>query len=493
MALMFPRIARNFAKNGYFPTDEQTLERVLALLNPPTSGQVNVVDPCAGEGVAIAEVKHRLGKDTTTAYAVEYDQERATHAATITDHCLRSDLMDSVVSRQSFSLLWLNPPYGDIASDTAGITAYEGTGRKRLEKLFYQRTMPLLQYDGIMVLLIPRYVLDKEFATWITNHFSDLTIFEADPTFKQVMIIGKRTRSADTGKDKERKPFRDRLIDIGESTAKAGELPAVGDAVISYQVPRTNKDVEHFFRISMEPEQMLEEIKQSKGCWTDFASVFSSTNNLEQRQPVRPLSDWHLALSLAAGALSGVIHSPSSGRTLVVKGDTHKAKARKIELTEDENGNISESKIDTDVFVPVIRAWDMTAGSSMFGNILHISGGNAANEQDDEDELPPKSPSFDLGRVVMTQGIDRIVSNGWLDILDLVRRHASGDWGDLCQADWDLNEESLNPPCESDGTQHFGRLFSSYTVDDTDSGQPTIWIITEADRSVTTVLLPSEY
>ena len=226
MALMFPRVARNFAKNGYYPTDEQTLERILALITSPETGEVNVIDPCAGEGVAIAEVKHHLGKDNTCAYAVEYDHERATHARTITDHCLRSDLMDTMITRQAFGLLWLNPPYGDMASDTTGIAAYQGTGRKRLEKLFYQRTLPLLQYDGTLVFILPGYVLDMELANWLTNHFTDLAVFEGvDKTFKQVVILGRRVRTKETQQDGDRRAFRDRLVDIGASRLQADELP----------------------------------------------------------------------------------------------------------------------------------------------------------------------------------------------------------------------------------------------------------------------------
>ncbi len=60
MALMFPRLARNFARNGYFPTDEVTLERALQALAPAPSGRMRICDPCAGEGVALAEAAHIL-------------------------------------------------------------------------------------------------------------------------------------------------------------------------------------------------------------------------------------------------------------------------------------------------------------------------------------------------------------------------------------------------------------------------------------------------
>ena len=108
MALMFPRLARNFAKNGYYPTDEATLERALSALTP-SDGSMCILDPCAGEGVAIAEAAHALGRDQVTAYAVEYDQERANHARRLVDHCIQGDLMDALIARQSFGLLWLNP------------------------------------------------------------------------------------------------------------------------------------------------------------------------------------------------------------------------------------------------------------------------------------------------------------------------------------------------------------------------------------------------
>ncbi len=45
MALMFPRLARNFARNGYYPTDEITLERTLQALTPATSGRMRICDP----------------------------------------------------------------------------------------------------------------------------------------------------------------------------------------------------------------------------------------------------------------------------------------------------------------------------------------------------------------------------------------------------------------------------------------------------------------
>ena len=65
------------------------------------------------------------------------------------------------------------------------------------------------------------------------------------------------------------------------------------------------------------------------------------------------------------------------------------------------------------------------------------------------------------------------------DPLYFLARHATGDWGELCSRDRRENELSL---------RHGWRVLSSYTV-----GDAKVWVITEADRSATTILLPEEY
>lgn len=485
MALMFPRLARNFARNGYYPTDEMTLERTLQALAPSPTGKMRIFDPCAGEGVALAETAHALGRDRVETYAVEYDQERANHCKTLLDRVLHSDLMDTMISRQAFGLLWLNPPYGDLVADHAGASQYQGNGRRRLEKMFYQRALPLLQYGGVMVLIVPHYLLDDELCGWLCNHFTELRIYNAaDPTFKQVVIFGIRIRRQDLARPQEVKYVRARLQAIGAGTLSAEALPTTWTWE-PYRVLPASTDLEHFYRISLEPEQLSEEVKRLRGMWPDFTLHFGQSG-AQPRPPVRELSRWHLALALAAGAISGVVTS-KTGRVLVLKGDTYKDKVRKTEFTEDQDGNVSEVRILTDRFVPIIRAWDMTSGSTNFGKVITIS--SSANTQTGPVEpeatpTPTQAPRmiFEPGRLVMTQSVHYLVEQGHLDPSPYLRRHFSGDWGELPDEDWNSNQRALNTG---------ERLFSSYNVDAGD--ETRLWIITEADRSATTVLLPSDY
>ncbi|EXF96309.1 hypothetical protein HK44_021380 [Pseudomonas fluorescens HK44] len=89
------------------------------------------------------------------------------------------------------------------------------------------------------------------------------------------------------------------------------------------------------------------------------------------RPPALALSHCPLALALAANAISGVVKS-NIGRILVVKGDTHKEKMLQAESSERDDGSVAETRILTDKFVPVIRAWDMTPGSRTWGEMLTI-------------------------------------------------------------------------------------------------------------------------
>ena len=86
---------------------------------------------------------------------------------------------------------------------------------------------------------------------------------------------------------------------------------------------------------------------------------------------------------------------------------------------------------------------------------------------------------FELGRIVLTPGaIDTMVLYG-IDAVDLLERHVSGDWGNVPPEDARENELSLR--------EGF-RILSSYG-----EGDRRLWIITEADRSATTILRSEEY
>jgi hypothetical protein len=89
-----------------------------------------------------------------------------------------------------------------------------------------------------------------------------------------------------------------------------------------------------------------------------------------------------------------------------------------------------------------------------------------------------RPPAFPLGQLVSTPGALKAI--GESEIAQALARHLGKDWGDCCPDDWASNDRAL---VEGD------RLFSVYHS----SGGAKFWIITEANRAATTVLLPNEY
>ena len=83
------------------------------------------------------------------------------------------------------------------------------------------------------------------------------------------------------------------------------------------------------------------------------------------------LSQWHLALALAAGRVSGLVKS-QDGRSYLIRGSTYKMQQETVEVTEDDQGQIREQRVLLDRFVPVLRALDMTPGSEQYGQVLTL-------------------------------------------------------------------------------------------------------------------------
>ena len=91
-----------------------------------------------------------------------------------------------------------------------------------------------------------------------------------------------------------------------------------------------------------------------------------------------------------------------------------------------------------------------------------------------------KQPAFELGQIVATPGALAALKKAGQHPGEFLTRHINRDWGDLDEEDRKENEYSL---------EHGFRLLSAYKTNAGDR----LWIVTESDRSVTTLLLPEEY
>ncbi|HSH96093.1 MAG TPA: hypothetical protein VK968_18245 [Roseimicrobium sp.] len=93
---------------------------------------------------------------------------------------------------------------------------------------------------------------------------------------------------------------------------------------------------------------------------------------------------------------------------------------------------------------------------------------------------PQRPNSLRLGQLVATPGAIHAMAAAGQDPAELLARHRSGDWGEVPPEDWQANNDALLVG---------NRVLSAYLLKD----GTRLWVITEADRSVTTILLPDEY
>lgn len=381
MALIFSRLARNFVRNGYFPTDDDTLQRVQSALMPALGAKtLRLLDPCCGTGAALADlcahlVELQAGHSdpaVVETYGVEFDPERAWQAKQLLYRAVHADVHDVVIQPRSMSLLFLNPPYGYGVSDSANAQARAvGDGHdkaERLERTFLKRTAGLLMQGGVLVYIVPFYALDEEIRAYLARHFTDLRCFMA-PTqaFQQCVILGRKTKPLGH-------PDKAALALL--TRAQAGELK---DQVlpeqwndVPYTVPAAPAEPLDFRAVRIEPRQLADELQrfEAQTLWHGFGRFFNQAH-AQHRRPLRDMTPWHLALALAAGQVTGLVES-AAGRRLLIKGNTHKRKERSVSTEVDADGNVSQTVTMLDRFVPVINAIDCTPGPNL-GKIVRIS------------------------------------------------------------------------------------------------------------------------
>jgi hypothetical protein len=92
----------------------------------------------------------------------------------------------------------------------------------------------------------------------------------------------------------------------------------------------------------------------------------------------------------------------------------------------------------------------------------------------------PNNPLFKLGQVLLTPGALEVLQASGQSPWFFLTRHMKGDWGDFGTEDKRLNDEAV---------RNGSRILSAYTA----STGAKLWVITEADHSATTILLPEEY
>ena len=177
----------NNIKLGYYPTDPDNISLILNGVQFPEGVTTNLLDPCCGCGKALRQMAD--GNNCYT-YGVELDNARADEAQTRLHRVGFGSFFFSQVSRESFHLLFLNPPYLSVLDESGG--------RARHEKRFLIESLGALAIGGLLVYVIPYYRLTPDICRVLADNFENLGLWRFTDAefkkFKQVALLGTRKR-----------------------------------------------------------------------------------------------------------------------------------------------------------------------------------------------------------------------------------------------------------------------------------------------------------
>ncbi len=176
----FSRVAGNDAKMGYFPTDLTCVSMIKEHLIFPED-EINALDPCVGEGLALKEITQG---EKVNLLGIELDSGRALASAANGIETKEGSFLSATITPQSLPFLFMNPPYG------------YGDGIEREELTFLRKAAGNLCKNGILVLVVPDYIVDRDILRFIISRFKIERVLKFPEKvykdFKQIAIILRR-------------------------------------------------------------------------------------------------------------------------------------------------------------------------------------------------------------------------------------------------------------------------------------------------------------
>jgi predicted RNA methylase len=280
-------------KLGYYPLVENEAKRIRQFLQFPQA--CAVLDPCAGTGRALELIAVSTG---ARLYGIELDAYRAEEARATLDHVVQGSTFDAHSPVESYSLLYLNPPYDDEIHDHRS---------RRSEAVFLEYCFRWLAVRGVLVLVIPAQRV-AACSSVLASHFHDIAIYRlTDPEsakYKQVVLFGiRRTRyERERLKDRDFQAQRNFLSYVAAAYAKVSPLGDRPDRI--YNVPAGPPTVGLTY-IGL-PFDAIEDLLPSSRAYREAVrGVFAPRIHVAGR-PLTPLHEGHAGILSCSGLLNGV-------------------------------------------------------------------------------------------------------------------------------------------------------------------------------------------
>jgi SAM-dependent methyltransferase len=259
--------------------------------------QCQALDPCSGAGAALKALT--AGGNVRTC-GIELDAYRAAEAREVLDEVIQGSVFDTHAPVESFSLLYLNPPYD--------FEIGEGKNR-RMERLFLEHVARWLKPGGVLVFVVP-YDRVYDCRGTLTTQFRDKSIYRLTApesvTYKQVALFGvRRSRQ-------ERERMTDRAVDEGnwklqQLTRSYDAIPPLPDEPDrQYIVPPAPPARLEYRGL---PLDLIEDLLDNSPAWRQAQRITHAPKTEFSGRPLTPLHKGHVGLLCTSGLLNGVFGS----------------------------------------------------------------------------------------------------------------------------------------------------------------------------------------
>jgi len=337
---------------GFYATPATQGNYLTQLLE--VKGNCSFFDPTCGEGEILKQLATSLGNEdiTISTYGVELDKRRAEKATNVLTHCINAPIESMVISNDTFSFLFLNPPY-DFT-----MKAMDDENAERKEYIELVRNVRYLKEAGLMVYIIPSYrFADKKIARFLATQFYDVGIVrfsdEDYDDFKQCIFIGKK--KSGTLKEFNEK-LHDYLLHMDSEEFIMERVTPINKMIghKKWDIPVGATELKTFYTKLESKSNFYEGIINSKG-FMAFKERSKPKHLVIGGNPCLPINQGQTALLLASGAVNGEIGNGEQYH--LVQGLEIVSKIREEEVRTHDNGSkttILKERTKRDVSIKLI-------------------------------------------------------------------------------------------------------------------------------------------
>jgi SAM-dependent methyltransferase len=278
---------------GFYPLPGPEAERIRRFLPFPDK-QCSTLDPCIGDGVAFAKI---TSEAKVLHYGIELDAYRAEQARSLATEVIQGNCFDVQCPVDSFSMLYLNPPYDFELGDQ---------NSQRMERLFLEHVYRWLKSGGVLVFVIPGPRIG-ECSAVLSIQFRDVRVYRlTEPEsvrYKQIVLFGlRRTRNErERLRDSDITRARQWYASLARDPERLSPLPSEPDR--QYPVPPGNP-VRMVYRGL--PLDEIEDLLPRSSAYRQAAPVLFAQEADISGRPLTPLHGGHVGLLCTAGMLNGI-------------------------------------------------------------------------------------------------------------------------------------------------------------------------------------------